>query len=105
VTDDGGATDTASKNVTVSAGEVPPGDLVLTTSGYKERGRIVIDLSWSGATTEMVDVFRDGLLIAAGVANSGSYTDRTGQTGGGSFGHRVCEVGTGVCSNVALTSF
>jgi len=106
VTDDSGATSTVSKNVTVGAVEPPPpGDFVLSATGYKERGRIIIDLTWSGATSAAVDVHRNGQMIAAGVANSGSYTDHTGQNGGGTFTHKVCEVGTEVCSNVTSTSF
>ncbi|HUH12731.1 MAG TPA: S8 family serine peptidase [Longimicrobiales bacterium] len=105
VTDDDGATANASQDVTVSAagGEEPAG-LTLSVNAYKVRGIQYADLSWSGAASTNVDVFRNGALIAT-TANDGAYTDSTGQRGGGSNTYKVCEAGTSTCSNEAVASY
>ena len=105
VTDNDGATGSTSKNISVSTGEIAPGDFVLNANGYKVKGRIIIDLSWSGATSATVDIYRDDVLIAPGITDSGAYSDQTGRTGGGTFTHKVCEAGTElICSNVTSTT-
>jgi subtilisin family serine protease/PKD repeat protein len=105
VTDNDGATGSTSKNISVSDDETSPGDFVLTANGRKVRGRIIIDLSWTGATSATVDIYRNGGLIASGITDSGGYRDETGQTGGGTFTHQICEAGTTVvCSNVTSTA-
>ena len=103
VTDNDGATDSASQNVTVSAAP-SGGDLSLSANGYKQRGRHHIDLTWSGATSNKVDVYRNGSRITT-TNNDGAYTDNTGRRGGATYTHRVCEAGTSVCSNTTTTSF
>ncbi len=103
VTDDAGATDTASQNVTVSSGGTG-GDIPLSTSGYKVRGRQHADLTWSGATGTQVDVFRDGVLIAT-TENDGAYTDNIGAVGGGSYVYKVCETDGSACSNESTVIF
>jgi serine protease len=47
----------------VSDDVISPGEIVLNANGYKQRGRIIIDLSWSGATSTTVDIYRDGALL------------------------------------------
>ncbi len=101
VTDDDGATGSTAKSVSVSA----PGDeIVLSAVGYKVRGRQQADLTWSGATSNSVDVYRNGTKIAT-VANTGAYTDNIGAVGGGSYSYQVCEAGTTKCSNTATVTF
>ncbi len=102
VTDDDGATDQTSQDVTVSSGST--GDITLTATGYKVRGRKHADLEWSGATGTDVEIYRDGALIAT-TANDGFYTDNSGQVGGGSFTYQVCEVGGSPCSNEATVNY
>ena len=53
-------------------------------SGYKVQGRHTVDLSWIGASTTSVDVYRNGVVIAT-TGNDGFYTDRIGGHGHGSF--------------------
>src|SRR5437667_407450 len=77
-----------------------PSQITLTASGRKVRGVDTVDLSWSGATSPTVDVYRNGAVIAI-VSNTGSYTDSTGQKGHGTFTYQVCEAGTQTCSNTA----
>ncbi len=100
VTDDGGATDSTSQTVSVSASS----GITLSATGYKVRGRHNIDLTWSGATSTNVDVYRDGALLTT-TANDGAYTDSTNNRGGGSYTYQVCEAGTSTCSNETTVTF
>jgi subtilisin family serine protease len=101
VTDDDGATDAVSRDVTVSDGSVT---ISLSTNGSKQRGRHQIDLSWSGATSTDVDVYRNGSLVAT-TPNDGAYTDATNNRGGATYTHTVCEAGTSTCSDPVTTTF
>ncbi|MDX1614015.1 MAG: S8 family serine peptidase [Candidatus Promineifilaceae bacterium] len=97
-TDSAGQTASDSVSVTVdnSGGTTYPIDL--SVNAYKVRGTQHADLTWSGATSTNVDVYRDGSVVAT-TANDGAYTDITGQKGGGSATYQVCEAGTTTCSN------
>ena len=99
---DGSLDDSATATVTVT--EPASAGITLTTNGYKQRGRHMIDLTWDGASSSQVDIFRNGSLVDT-VSNNGSYTDATGQNGGGSYTHQVCEAGTNTCSPEVTTSF
>ncbi|HUP63990.1 MAG TPA: Ig-like domain-containing protein [Thermoanaerobaculia bacterium] len=90
-------------NVTV-ANSSQSESITLTASGYKVKGLQKADLSWSGATSTSIDVFRDGALIAT-TSNDGSYTDNINVTGGGSYVYQVCESGTSTCSNQTTVTF
>ena len=100
VTDDDSATDTAGDSVTVTAA----GDISLSASGFKVRGRQRANLTWTGATSSNVDIYRDGSLITT-TANDGAYEDNIGSRGGGSYVYQVCEAGTSTCSNTATVIF
>ena len=63
-----------------------------------------VRLTWSGATSANVDVYRDAVLIVT-TANDGSYTDSTGDTGRARYTYGVCETGTATCSNDAKVTF
>jgi len=106
VTDNDGDTGSASKNVSVSDGDpVPPGEITLSAEGYKVQGRWRADLSWTpSGTSENVDVYRDGSVIAT-TQNDGSYTDATNFRGGGALTYKVCEAGTDTCSNEVTVEF
>ncbi len=96
-----GAGDAASNTVTGSTVATP--SISLSANGSKDKGVIVISLSWSGASN--VDVFRDGSKIAT-VANGSSYSDNTGSKGSGTWTHKVCASGsTSNCSNTTTTVF
>ncbi|HUF86819.1 MAG TPA: S8 family serine peptidase [Thermohalobaculum sp.] len=102
VTDNDGATASTSQDVTVSE---PATAITLSATGYKVRGRHTIDLSWSGATSTNVDIYRDGAVLTT-TANDGAYTDNTGNKGGGSYTYQVCEAGsTSTCSDVVTVTF
>ena len=75
-------------------GTAPPtgGDLTLTVSGYKSRGSHVVDLSWTGANTSNVDVYKNGGFLANTV-NDGNLTINLNTKGGGTYTFQVCEDG------------
>ncbi|MHC5212527.1 MAG: zinc metalloprotease [Planctomycetota bacterium] len=99
VTDSGGKS--ASDNVQVTVQSA--GGVSLSANIYKVKGRIRVDLSWSGAGGSQVEVYRDGNLITT-TANDGFYTDLTGQKGSQTFTYQVCETGGGACSNPVTVS-
>jgi hypothetical protein len=82
-----------------------PGQITLTGVGRKDHGFDVVDLSWSGATSASVDIYRNGVVIATVPSNPGSYTDNTGQKGRATFTYKVCEAGTQNCSNQITVRF
>jgi subtilisin family serine protease len=96
VTDDAGATDSSSQSVTVE--EPTSGGLTLSASGYKVRGRHNVDLSWSGATSNEVDIYLDGGVLDT-TANDGAFTWSSNNRGGATYTFQVCEAGTSTCSD------
>ena len=101
VTDDQGASDSTIQSVTVNDGS--SSNISLSASGYKVRGVHHADLTWSGSNGGSIDIYRNGALIAT-VADSGSYTDNTGNKGGGaSYTYQVCD--SSACSNNATVNF
>jgi subtilisin len=101
VTDSGGAS--GSDTVTITVGSSGGGGFSLSVTAYKIRGDKYADLTWSGATSTNVDVFRNGSKIAT-TADS-SYTDGPQGKGGGSATYQVCEAGTTICSNEVSVSW
>jgi hypothetical protein len=72
--------------------------ITLDTKAKKEGGINTVRLSWNGATSTDIDIYRDSVLIVT-TANDGSYGDSTGDTGRARYTYQVCEAGTQVCSN------
>ncbi len=82
-----------------------PGDpLLLSASGRKVKGFNVVDLTWIGADSTSVDVYRNAALVAT-TANDGAYTDSTGAKGKAKITYQICEAGTSFCSNIVTVSF
>jgi hypothetical protein len=82
-----------------------PGPIQLGASGRRVQGRHTVDLSWTGATSVNIDVYRDGALIAT-VPNTATYTDSIGVRGGNvRYTYKVCEAGTLNCSNEVIVRF
>ena len=96
VTDSGGLSGSSFVDVTITEpGPVPT--IALGVAGRKLKGVIYVDLTWSGATSSDVDIFRNGVKILT-TTNDGAHADNTGAKGGGSFTYKVCEAGTSTCS-------
>lgn len=101
-TDAAGQTSSASVAVTVD--NVVDSQISLSATGYKDRGRHQIDLSWSGATSTDVDIYLDGGLLTT-TDDDGAYTHSTNNRGQGSYTFEVCEAGTSTCSNSVTVTF
>jgi PKD repeat protein/lysophospholipase L1-like esterase len=102
VTDDDGATNTVTKNVTVSEGS---SDVILSiTSASLTRGRLRVTLNWSGASTSNVEIFRNGNSVWV-TANDGSYQDSANKQANGAYTYQVCETDGGACSNLETVVF
>ena len=81
-----------------------PGPITLSAAGRKVGGINTVRLTWSGATSANIDVYRDNVVIVT-TANDGSYTDSTGDTGRARYTYKVCEAGTQTCSNNVRVTF
>jgi hypothetical protein len=81
-----------------------PAPFTLSAAGRKVGGINTVRLTWSGATSTDVDVYRDAVPIVT-TANDGSYVDSTGDTGRARYTYRVCEAGTDTCSNDVRVTF
>jgi serine protease len=68
------------------------------------RARRTVDLSWTGATSGNVDVYRNGVLIVT-TLNDGFYTDSPGGNGHATYTYQVCNAGSQTCSNQATVRF
>src|SRR5438552_2608919 len=100
-------TPTATPTVTPTATPTPtptPGQITLTARGYKVHGLQTVDLSWTGATSSSIDVYRNGMLVAT-VPNNRLYTDHPNGRGHATYTYTVCEAGTGNCSNQVTVTF
>lgn len=107
VTDSGGLTTTKQITVTVTAlSSTPPpsSSMALSASGYKVKGMQRASLSWQGATSTYVDIYRNGTRVMT-VANSGSATDSINKKGSGSYTYQLCQAGTSTCSNTSQVVF
>jgi hypothetical protein len=96
---------TATPTATATATATPTAaQITLSASGRKVRGFDTVDLSWNGATSSNVDIYRNGPILVT-VPNTGSYTDSTGQKGHATLTYKVCNAGTQTCSNQATVTF
>src|SRR5262249_48510820 len=96
---------TPTPTVTPTATPTPtPAGITLSASGHKVHRINTVHLTWSGATSANIDIYRNGFVIAT-VPNTGTYTDSTGTTGRASFTYKVCDAGTSICSNEVTVRF
>ena len=77
--------------------------IMLSARKKKLEGLNTVHLTWTGATSTEIDIYRNGTLIVT-TPNDGSYFDSTGDTGHAGYSYQVCEAGTQSCSdNVKVT--
>ncbi|MGA9773171.1 MAG: VCBS repeat-containing protein [Blastocatellia bacterium] len=76
----------------------------ITVSTRKTNLARFVDLRWSGATAQSLEIYRNGSRIAT-VSNNGSYTDQMNRRATGTFRYKVCVAGSQTCSNEASVSF
>lgn len=77
---------------------------MLSAQKKKVRGINTVKLSWSGATSNNVDIYRNAAVIVT-TPNDGSYIDSTGDTGQAQYTYLVCDTGTQTCSNQVIVTF
>jgi hypothetical protein len=102
------ATPTATATPTVPPTATPtvtPGQITLGARGYKVQGQQRVDLSWNGASSNTIDIYRNGVLFATVPNIPGFYTDNIGARGKGTYIYRVCGAGTQNCSNQVTVRF
>jgi subtilisin family serine protease len=86
-------------------GVTPPpvgGDITADASGYRAKGKNKVDVTWSGAATSSVDIYRNGSLRTT-TSNDGAYTDSFKTYG--SFTYKVCDQDTNNCSADVTVNF
>ena len=83
---------------------LPPGTITLSATGQTFFATVrLVTLTWTGATSQYVSIYRNGVSIGA-ATNTGSTVDVL-VTSGGTFTYKVCEYGTTTCSNTAPVTF
>jgi PKD repeat protein len=104
VQDNGGASNSTTKSVTVTA--PPPSGITLSAVGSKVKGVNTVALSWTvtGTVGTTFDVFRNSSLRAT--VGTKSYTDSTGSKGAATYTYQVCDKLTpSTCSNTVTVVF
>lgn len=101
VTDSGGLNGSARINITVTS--VSGGQIDLTATARRVRTNKYADLSWSGAASANVDVYRNSIKVIT-TPNDGAYTDKPSKTVTSAI-YKVCEAGTSTCSNTVTVSW
>ncbi len=97
VTDDDNATSSSSQQVTVSQASGDDLSMDITSASLNRKGRLTVNLVWSNASSNNVDIVRNGNVIAT-TANDGGYKDVSTNMNSGTYTYKVCEAGTSTCS-------
>jgi hypothetical protein len=92
-TDNDGIQSSASQSVTVR-------NITLTAVGIRQGQTRRGELTWSGAITANVDIYRNNVLIAT-TAAAGPFPYVDPLPGAGTYSYKVCEEGTTICSNTS----
>lgn len=101
VTDSGGSTASGSTAITVGGGS--EGRLTLNVNAFKIKGDKYAELTWSGANSDNVVVYRDGGSLIT-KANDGAFTHGPFSKGKPAT-YQVCEAGTSTCSKTVSVSW
>ncbi len=100
VTDSGGLPGSATVTITVT----PSSPIALSVRAYKIKNAKYADLTWTGASSDNVDVYRNGSRVTT-TPNDGAYKDTAAKTAT-SATYWVCETGgTSNCSNVVTVTW
>jgi len=102
VTDNDDLTASTTRQVTLASG---PGDQIeLIGAGNKSKGKIWADLSWSGVSTNQVQIYRDGETLVV-AEYSASFRDESLPKNTRTAFYRVCEYSSATCSNIITINF
>jgi len=85
-------------------GTLGGGPIQLSAQKKKINGINSVRLTWGGANSANVDVYRNRVVVAT-TPNDGQYDDSTGDTGRAQYMYKVCEAGTQTCSNTVTVNF
>lgn len=80
----------------------PPATIVLSVGRQVSKNSNTARLSWSGATTSNVEIFRNGIRVLT-TANDGSHNDS--RLARGTYTYRVCNTSSTTCSADVTVSF
>jgi hypothetical protein len=80
-----------------------PGQIVLTASTRRVSATLKVRLTWTGANSTKVDIYRNRVPLARVPNNGGPYTDTL--TVHRLYTYKVCEAGTMNCSNQVQVTF
>lgn len=97
VTDSGGLTGVATLTVTVTVTAPTTAEISLSVTARQVRTNKYADLGWENAVSGSIDVYRNDVVVAT-TPNDGAHTDKPPKTLT-SATYKVCEAGTGICSN------
>ncbi len=82
--------------------------IALDVQTSKVRGNYIANIAWSGATSNNVDIYKNGALlttVANKISGSNSYSDPLGKKPSGSYTYQVCEASSNNCSETVTVSF
>ena len=99
--DNSAATNSVEKSVTVSG---TTAGITLSARAYKVKAVKTVDLTWSGTSTQNVDILRNGVFLTS-TADGGAYTDKILLKGGGTYTYKVCDEGRARCSSEVAVVF
>ena len=80
-----------------------PPPIMLRASGHRVNATLKVRLTWTGADSAKVDIYRNGVPLARVPNNGGPYPDTL--TVPGVYTYKVCEKGTMNCSNEVMVRF
>lgn len=75
-------------------------DLTLSASTHRQKGNVIVTLSWNSTGSGRIDVLRNGVVIA-NTDDDGSLRDRLGHHTG-KFFYQICVANSSNCSNEVL---
>jgi len=98
------ANDYLTANGCAGGGVTPPpaGDISADASVGFAKGKYQVSLTWSGASTSTVDIYRNG-SFRTNTNNDGSYGESFKRSG--TYTYQVCDQGTNNCSAEVTVSF
>ncbi len=79
--------------------------LTLALDGRKRRGKIEVDLNWTGAEGSGVDIIRNNQPLVTVGSTTSSYTDITGLKGSQTLVYQVCRDDMQNCSAPTSITF
>jgi hypothetical protein len=98
--DAAGLSGSDSVSITVNPGS----GISLTVEGYKFKGLQKASLTWTGAASAMVNIYRNGSMVAT-TPNDGFFTDNIDERGRAAYQFRICETGGTACSAEVPVNF